>query len=43
MSVDSRGKVKVAAEDGSGAEVNVSNGLNGVDFPLPDGYEEPEY
>ena len=39
MSVDSDGAVTVAAADGSSAEVNVSNGVNGVDFPLPDGVD----
>jgi hypothetical protein len=39
MSVDSDGTVNVAAADGFDAEVNVSNGENGVDFPLPDGVD----
>ena len=36
FAVNRRGQVKVASADGSNADVNVSNGLNSVDFPLPD-------
>ncbi|MSW81995.1 MAG: hypothetical protein F2840_12695, partial [Actinobacteria bacterium] len=36
FTVNRRGQVEVASADGSQADVNVSNGLNSVDFPLPD-------
>ncbi len=39
FTVNRRGQVEVASADGSGADVNVSNGLNSVDFPLPDGID----
>ena len=39
MSVDSSGSIDVAAADGADAEVNVSNGVSSVDFPLPDGID----
>jgi len=39
MSVDSSGTIDVAASDGSDAEVNVSNGVSSVNFPLPDGID----
>jgi hypothetical protein len=37
--VSRRGVLEVAAADGSDPEVNVANGLNSVDFPLPDGID----
>ena len=37
--VSRRGGLEVAAADGTDPEVNVANGLNSVDFPLPDGID----
>ena len=39
FAVDKRGTVKVAAADGSESTVNLANGLNSVDFPVPDGID----
>ena len=39
FTVDRRGTLRIAAADGSDPEVNVANGLNSVDFTLPDGID----
>lgn len=39
ISMGANGTINLAADDGADAQVNVSNGLNGVDFPLPDGVD----
>ena len=39
FTVNRRGALAIAAADGSDPEVNVANGLNSVDFALPDGID----
>ncbi|CAB4934884.1 MAG: hypothetical protein F2836_04535 [Actinobacteria bacterium] len=39
FAVDKRGTLAVAAAEGSDPKVNIANGLNSVDFSLPDGID----